>query len=68
MECIQDTNADLILQGKFNIMGQAIERKWKQRQRKQCSQPSEVCTGRECEMAQFEELSVAILEKAEGGT
>ena len=39
----------------------------KQRQRKPWRQPSEVCTGLEGEMAQFEELSVAILEKAEGG-
>ena len=27
MECIHDTNADFILQGKSYIMGQAIERK-----------------------------------------
>ena len=77
MECIHDTNADFILQGKSYIMGQAIERKWKQNKDKEsngathCSvwkgQPSEICTGPEGEMAQFEELSVAILEKAEGG-
>ena len=44
----------------------------KQRQRKPwrhllLKRPSEVCTGPEGEMAQSEELSVAILEKAEGG-
>ena len=73
MECIHDTNADFILQGKSYIMGQAIERIWKQNKDKESNdatyrsvwkdQPSEVCTGLEGEMAQFEELSVAILEK-----
>ena len=73
MECIHDTNAVFILQGKSYIMGQAIERKWKQNKDKESNgatyrsvwkgQPSEVCTGLEGEMAQFEELSVAILEK-----
>ena len=54
-------------------MGQTIKRKWQQNRDKEshgatyCSvwkgQPSEVCTGLEGEMAQFEELSVAILKK-----
>ena len=73
MECIHDMNADFILQGKSYIMGQAIGRKWTQDKESNGAtyhsgcQPSEVCTGLEGEMAQLEELSVAILEKAEGG-
>ena len=77
MECKHDTKADFILQGKSYIMGQATERTRKQNKDKEshgatyCSvwkgQASEVCTGVEGEMEQFEELSVAILEKTEGG-
>ena len=35
MECIHDTNAYFILQGKSYIMGQAIERTWKQNKDKE---------------------------------
>ena len=62
MECIHDTNADFMLQGKSNIMGQAIGRTWKQNKDKEnhgatyCSvwkgQSSEVCAGLDGEMAQ----------------
>ena len=65
MESIHDTNADFMLQGKSYTVGLAIERKWKQNKNKEghgttsCSvwkgQPSEVCTGLEGEIVQFEE-------------